>query len=105
MSRLKSLVTGTALAVGMFALPGSALAQAQIYVNPYGGMPYSGYYDPYSGYGHSVSGVPYSYYNDGRHHYGAHNKLHWTGQEGVHWGRHYGRHHIGGHDFRYPVWY
>jgi hypothetical protein len=104
MITLKSLVTGAALSVALFAVPNSAQAQAQIYVNPYGGVPYSGYSDLYYG-GFSYSGVPYSYYNDGRHHYGPHKKLHWTGQEGLHWGRHYGRHHIGGHDFRYPRWY
>lgn len=104
MIRLQTLITAGAVALASFAVPTLAQAQAQIYVNPYGGVPYSGNYDPYSGYG--VSGVPYSSYSyDSRHHYGPHSRLHFTRQEGLHWGRHYGRHHIGGHDFRYPIWY
>lgn len=101
--RFKLVLAGTALTLmsSLFALPQPADAQG-FYVNPYESAPYSG--TPYSGYG--FSGVPYSSYDYDRHrHVGPHNKLHWTRQEGIHWGGHYGRHHIGRHDLRYPAWY
>lgn len=101
MMRFKLVLAATTLMASMFASPQTAQAQG-FYVNPYGTQ-YSSNYDPYSGYG--FSGVPYSSYYDRHRHFGPHKKLHWTRQEGIHWGRHYGRHHAGRHDLRYPVWY
>lgn len=113
MIRLKMLITAGVLCTSLLSVAQGVKAQAQIYVNPYGNtLPYSpydaysGYYDPYAGYGIGMGSVPYAAYPyDSRHHYGQHRRLHWNGDEGLHWGRHWGRHHIGGHDFRFPLWF